>query len=126
MTENASLTNIETAKMDDRVKKKVARKGGKKREKERKSELFSLASGLMDGSLHFILFFYFFLFRFLFFFFLKDTKSRTNDWTILGRKSTHESPIDLKLCHSWKMFKRKTKEEITVSSSMRVSSLHVA
>lgn len=102
-------------------RKKVAREGGKKREKKR--IIFTCIE--LDGSLTFY-FIFFFSFRCLFFFlsFFKDTKSRTNDWTILGRKSTHESPIDLKLCHSWKMFKRKTKEEITVSSSMRVSSLH--
>lgn len=54
----------------------------------------------------------------------KDTESRASDWLALRRESTHESSIDLERCHSRKMFKRKTKEEITVSSSMRVSSLH--
>lgn len=118
MTESESLTNIENGWL--REEKKWRGRGGKK---ERKSELFSLVSSLMDPW-RFILFFFSFRCLFFFFSFFKDTKSRTNDWTILGRKSTHESPIDLKLCHSWKMFKRKTKEEITVSSSMRVSSLH--
>ena len=111
----------------------MTREEGEKREKKR--IIFTCIE--LDGSLAFyfifffvslsFFFFFFFFFSFFFFFFFsffKDTKSRTNDWTILGRKSTHESPIDLKLCHSWKMFKRKTKEEITVSSSMRVSSLH--
>lgn len=99
----------------------MAREGGKKREKKR--IIFTCIE--LDGSLAFYFIFFFVSLSFFFFFsFFKDTKSRTNDWTILGRKSTHESPIDLKLCHSWKMFKRKTKEEITVSSSMRVSSLH--
>lgn len=73
----------------------------------------------LNGRLHFILFF-------VPLFFPEDTKSRTSDWVVLRRESTHESSIDLKRCHSWEMFKRKTKEEITVSSSMRVSSLHVA
>lgn len=102
------------------MEKKSGEGGGEKREKKR---IIFTCIGL-DGSLAFYFIFFFRFVVFFFFSFFKDTKSRTNDWTILGRKSTHESPIDLKLCHSWKMFKRKTKEEITVSSSMRVSSLH--
>lgn len=60
-------------------------------------------------------------YHFFFFYFLLKIWNHER----LGGTLTHESSIDLKRCHSREMLKRKTKEEITVSTSMRVSSPHM-